>query len=189
MKRNVRKDRMLRKGFTLVELLIVLAILVMLAAFAVPKLFDVLKNAKVNTAKTQVKTFTDTLDLYATNSGGDYPTTEDGLNALVQQPEDFPETGTWSQLMPSIPVDPWNSPYQYALDESTGSPHVWSYGPDKQDGTEDDIKSWKDEEEGGDNVSDGATTEPANAASQNKSNTDVSGGKAGSSSTPPAVTN
>ena len=188
MKRNVRKDRMLRKGFTLVELLIVLAILVMLAAFAVPKLFDVLKNAKVNTAKTQVKTFTDTLDIYATNAGGEYPTTEDGLNALVQQPEDFPEPGTWSQLMPSIPVDPWNSPYQYELDESTGSPHVWSYGPDKQDGTEDDVKSWKDEEEGGDDVmNDGGST--GNTSNQNKSNTDVIGGKTGNASTPPAVTN
>lgn len=149
MRQNGRNERT-RKGFTLVELMIVLAILVMLAAFAVPQLMGVRKNATIRNTQAQVKTFMSVLDTYQVEAN-EYPTTDQGLWALVEQPEDYPETSNWTKLIKSEKelVDPWGNEYQYELDEGTGEPRVWSYGPDKEDGTEDDIISWDEESEDG----------------------------------------
>ena len=149
MKRNRRTERS-REGFTLVELLIVLAILVMLMAFAVPRLIGVIGGAREDTAKAQIGSFMSALDLYQ-SAAGEFPTTEQGLWALLEQPDDYPETARWNKLLKSRDelIDPWGSEYQYELDEGADEPRIWSYGPDRKDDTEDDILSWNPDEESG----------------------------------------
>jgi general secretion pathway protein G len=129
--------------------LVVLAILVLLMAFAVPRILGRQKQANINTARTQLGMFKGALDLYQFDMGT-LPTTEEGLEALFQAPTVSEEgaTSKWAgpyTNAPELPKDPWGNPYQYEYPPTRGSgpaPDIWSYGPDGQDNTEDDIVSW-----------------------------------------------
>lgn len=157
MRRN--QSRKARGGFTLVEVLVVMAILVLLFGLIGPRVFKAQGSANLKAAATQVKSFKGALDLYKVDMG-DYPTTEQGLAALVEEPEteDESDASNWNGPYlgsDDLPKDPWGNSYQYEYPPTHGkgeNPDIWSYGPDKEDDTEDDIVSWKKsaEDEGAD---------------------------------------
>jgi len=152
-----QRRRTRRAGFTLTEMLIVLAILVMLVALVVPRFLGARKKADRQTAQAQIGLFRGALERYALDTK-DFPATEQGLQALVQAPGDSEEGTVVGWEGPyldkdSIGLDPWNHDYQYAYPPERGStdfPDIWSFGPDGEDNTEDDICSWtvKSGEEG-----------------------------------------
>lgn len=132
-----------RRGFTLVEVLLVLVILVVLASMAVMAYGPVQNRARINSARSQMGLFKTPLELYRTDVG-DYPSTGDGLQALVAPPAGA--EGSWGgpYLQPSVPLDPWNMPYQYEYPgrNSPDKPDIFSCGPDKTPNTGDDIGNW-----------------------------------------------
>lgn len=140
-----------RAGFTLLELLLVVGILVMLAAFALPSFMGTQKQAQVDAATSQIDLFENALTLYQSQNNF-FPTTDQGLKALLEKPEDDPVPEKWAgpYLNADNLNDPWGSEYQYAFEgEHNGAnkPDIWSFGPDRQDGTDDDVSNWKKEGE------------------------------------------
>jgi general secretion pathway protein G len=148
---------MRRRGFTLIEVLLVLVILMILGGVAVVVYPRIQAGAEKNAAKVMVDNTAQGVELYRT-AVGKYPTTEEGLNALINAPEDAKLAEKWRNgggpwLKDGvIPNDPWNNPLKYELlqtsEGSSGTPapsgpafRVWSTGPDGTDGTEDDISS------------------------------------------------
>jgi len=148
MKRTANRRRN-RGGFTLVELLIVLGILVLLVALVTPKILGTQKKADINMAKTQIGSFKGSLEQYAVDMK-DFPTTEQGLQALAAAPAgtDGISSSRWDGSYINsdvIPKDPWGNNYQYAYPPVNGTgeyPDIWSFGPDGQDATGDEIVSW-----------------------------------------------
>ena len=150
MRRNNRAAQILRRkgrrslnAFTLVELLLVLAILATLAAIVIPKFSGRTEQARIAAAKTQISIFSTSLDAFEVDNGY-FPKGEEGLNALVEEPSD---SKTWKgpYLRQAIPTDPWGQPYVY---EYPGKHNNKGYdlmcpGPDGQTGTEDDITNWE----------------------------------------------
>jgi general secretion pathway protein G len=136
--RNPR-SRAQRGGFTLVELLLVLVILGILAALALPKFTGRTEQARVTAAQTQIASFATALDAFEVDTGR-YPRGNDGLNQLLAQPSDV--TNWRGPYMKSdIPMDPWGKPYVY---EYPGRVNPTGYdlrsaGPDGQINTGDDI--------------------------------------------------
>jgi general secretion pathway protein G len=144
MKRNARK------GFTLIEVLLVVMILAMLAAFAVPRIMDAGDRAKVNAARAAVGPtgpIGTALNMFKLEVGR-FPTTEEGLGALVVKPSTLEgaEGDNWHKYMDQAQMlnDPWNTPYGYKFpgDVNTDGYDLWSNGPDRQQGTADDITNW-----------------------------------------------
>jgi general secretion pathway protein G len=133
------------RGFTLIELLVVLMILGLIAGVIGPRVVGYLGGAKSDTAKLQIEELGAALDLYKLEVGR-YPSTEEGLQALVQAP-----AGTAGWRGPylkkkQVPKDPWGNPYRYAAPGQHGVYDVYSYGADNRQGGEDDNKdvaSWE----------------------------------------------
>jgi general secretion pathway protein G len=144
-----QRRRTRRSGFTLTEMLIVLAILVMLVALVVPRFMGARKKADVNAAQSQIGLFRGALERYALDTRN-FPSTEQGLQALLAPPSDDSETSLRGWEGPyvsadAIPTDPWGNAYQYVYPPERGrtdTPDIWSFGPDGEDNTEDDIRSW-----------------------------------------------
>jgi general secretion pathway protein G len=115
------------RGFTLIEVLLVLVILVVLASLAVVNIIAAQHNANVRAAKVQVELF-DTLLQHYQLDVGDYPSTASGLNALRYAPSDLQNPNSWQGPYSDkdIPLDPWGRQYQYTHD----GPHNGSYKPD-----------------------------------------------------------
>lgn len=126
-----------QQGFTLLEMLVVLVIIGLLAGLVGPRLFTQVDAAKVKTASTQVKMLKGSLEAMRLDIGR-YPTTEEGINLLRTAPADETIKSLWKgpYLDDSVPLDPWNHPYQYALAPSVnGQPFVlYSLGGDGQPG-------------------------------------------------------
>lgn len=162
-----------RHGFTLVEILIVLGIMVFLLAMVGPRLLGSKQKADVQAAKTQIGLFEQSLQSYVIDMNK-YPETEAGLTALIEKPEGATEgesdkakdkwAGPYLQKT-SIPKDPWGNDYQYEFPPSHGKgkdqPEIWSYGPDGQDNTDDDVVSWE-KDEGKDGAADPGTSQASN---------------------------
>ena len=149
-----RFHRSTRRGFTLVEILLVVVILAMIAAFTVPNLLGTQEQVSIDSAKIQIKELDKYLKLYRTQNNS-YPSTEQGLKALVEKPEGDPVPKKWGQIVDELPVDAWGNEYKYAFPgEHNGEkkPDLWSNGPDMQEGTDDDIGNWATE--GGESHSD-----------------------------------
>ncbi len=149
-KRRVSTSASSRRGFTLTELLIVMAILVMLVSLVGPRLLGSKKKADINSVRTQIGLFQTSLERYAIDMN-DFPATEQGLLALVETPSDEEDervAAKWDgpYLKKSkIPLDSWGSEYQYeypSTHSKDDQPDIWSFGPDGEDNTEDDIVSW-----------------------------------------------
>jgi len=142
-----------RSGFTLIEMLVVLAILVLLMSMVGPRILGSRKKADISTAKTQIGMLEASLERYVLDTRT-YPSTEDGLVALIEEPSDEDNGKNWDGpyiTKSKIPKDPWGGDYQYEFPPSHGkdkdTPEIWSTGPDGEEGTEDDIVSWVDEDE------------------------------------------
>jgi general secretion pathway protein G len=121
-----------RAGFTLIEVMLVMLILVILSSLAVVAVNRMQYNANIRAAKAQVGLFKSPLELYHQDMNT-YPTTDQGLNALIQSPGSEKWAGPYMEVS-QIPLDPWGNPYQYASPSQhsnyTDSFDVWSNGPD-----------------------------------------------------------
>lgn len=128
-----------RAGFTLMELLVVVVIIGVLATFVAPRFFDQPEKARRTVAQQQVRAISEALELYKLDNRI-YPTTEQGLNALVQKPSSGPAAPNWKDggYMNSIPADPWGNAYVYLQPGVRGDYDVLSYGADGKQGGEGD---------------------------------------------------
>jgi general secretion pathway protein G len=136
------------RGFTLIELMVVIAILGILAAMIVPKFVGFTDDAKVSAAKQDIASIMQALKLYRIDNGV-YPTTEQGLRALIEKPTIEPIPSNWRQggylERNTPPLDPWKREYKYLNPGLKGEIDVFSYGRDGQSGGESydaDIGSW-----------------------------------------------
>ncbi len=132
-----------RRGFTLVELLVVMVIIGLLAALVAPRLFQKVGKGKQSAAKAQIELLGAALDQFALDTG-DYPTTSEGLNALITSSGSDAWDGPY--LKKALPMDPWGKPYQYQSPGSHGDYDMFSYGKDGMqggDGEAKDIVSWE----------------------------------------------
>jgi len=106
---------------------------------------SVVARANTNVARAQIALLKTPLELYKLEVG-DYPTTQQGLRALLEAPKGLTEPAKWSgpYLNKAVPLDPWKRPFQYRYPGKhvPGEPDIWSSGPDGIDGTEDDIGNW-----------------------------------------------
>jgi general secretion pathway protein G len=131
------------QGFTLLEVMVVVVILGILASMVVPNLMGSQERANMQKAVSDVTALETSLSLYKMDNY-DYPTTEQGLEALVEQtdlepaPRRFPDDGYIKRL----PKDPWGSEYILLNPGEQSTMDVFSMGPDREAGTEDDIGNW-----------------------------------------------
>lgn len=129
-------------GFTLIEIMVVVVILGILAAIVVPRIMDRPEQARVIKAKQDIRALETMLHAYKLDNFH-YPSTEQGLEALVQKPSGLPEAKNWKSggYLQRLPKDPWGEPYLYLQPGQHGDFDLYSQGPDPQDGS-DDIGNW-----------------------------------------------
>ena len=138
-------------GFTLIEVMLVLMILVIIASMAVVAIRPMRKKARIQAARTQIKVFETPLEAYEMDLN-EFPSTNQGLEALLSPPSDLPNQDKWFGPYlkgNTVPLDPWGQPYQYEYPGKQNQqdvPDIWSFGPDKRDGTDDDVGNWMVEE-------------------------------------------
>jgi len=144
-------DRKNERAFTLLELLLVILIIGVLAAVVVQRFVGVGEEAKTAAARAQINAFEGALERYKLHMDK-FPTTEEGLQVLTRAPDDEEEAENWKGpylAKTAIPKDPWKHDYIY---KCPGEVNETSYdiiclGPDGEEGTDDDINSWGEEEE------------------------------------------
>lgn len=132
------------KGFTLIELLVVLVILGLLAGLVGPRVLSYLGGAKSDTARLQIAEFGAGLDLFYLEIGR-YPTTDEGLTAMIEKPSDLSNWNGPYLKKKSIPKDPWGNDYIYQSPGENGPYDLYSFGMDGTEGGEGDNKdivSW-----------------------------------------------
>lgn len=131
-------------GFTLVELLAVLAILVIIGAFVAPQIFSYLSKAKQQAASIQIDRFSQVLDIYLLDNGR-YPNSDEGMNALLERPSGADGwNGPYIEKADQL-LDPWNAAYLYRSPGDHGRIDIWSLGADGREGGEGedaDVTSW-----------------------------------------------
>lgn len=141
------RSRSLRhaRGFTLIEIMVVLVIMGVMAALIVPSLLDRADDARVTAARTDVNNLMQALKLYKLDNQR-FPTGEQGLEALVRKPSASPVPPNWKPYLDKLPNDPWGKPYQFLNPGVKGEIDVYSLGADGQPGGEGpnaDIGSWQ----------------------------------------------
>ncbi|MEM9101231.1 MAG: type II secretion system major pseudopilin GspG [Pseudomonadota bacterium] len=137
-----------QQGFTLMEVMVVLVILGLLMGVVAPNVIGQLEQARIDTARNEVTQLVNALESYKMGNNR-YPTTEQGLDALVTKPttDPVPKRYIPGGYIKKLNQDPWSNYYQYIDAEETGDIQVYSMGPDGQDGTGDEIGNWEEEEE------------------------------------------
>ena len=135
-----------QQGFTLIEILVVVAILAILGALIVPKIMDRPNDARVAAAKQDILAIESAMKLYKLDNGR-YPSSEQGIQALVQKPIAAPVPTNWKSggYLEKLPNDPWGNPYLFLSPGLKGEIDILSYGADGQAGGEGydaDIGSW-----------------------------------------------
>ena len=133
-----------KRGFTLIELMVVVAIIGVIAALVVPSVVNRLDEAKVTAARADIARLMQALKLYRLDNMR-YPSTEQGLEALVRKPSSGDVPPNWKPYIDKLPLDPWKQPYQYANPGLKGEIDVYSFGADGRPGGEGngaDIGSW-----------------------------------------------
>jgi len=132
-----------RSGFTLIEIMIVLFILVLLMGMSVSYLMGTRTKMLRQSTFSYIQTLADAIERYTYDIGSP-PTTEQGLAALVDRPNDLPNPAAWVGYIKATATDtdPWRNKYQYACPGTHGEFDIWSCGPDGINGTDDDIGSW-----------------------------------------------
>ena len=143
--RRCRPDRDGERGFTLVEMLVVLTIIGLIMALVGPRVLTYLAESKVKAAKIQIESFSSALDLYHIDVGR-YPSTSEGLAALVRQPGGVRAWNGPYLRTGGVPEDPWGRPYAYRSPGEHGAFDIVSHGANGQEGgigsTDTDIVSW-----------------------------------------------
>ncbi|HET9484743.1 MAG TPA: type II secretion system major pseudopilin GspG [Xanthomonadales bacterium] len=137
-----------RNGFTLIEIVIAIAILAILSAIVIPRVVGRVEDARVARAKSDIQALGTALNLYKLDNFA-YPSTEQGLEALVSKPAGSPEARNWKQggYIERLPKDPWGNDYQYISPGQRGEVDVYSLGADAQLGGEGpaaDVGNWND---------------------------------------------
>ena len=132
-------------GFTLIEVMVVVIILGVLAAIVVPKVMDRPDEARKVKAKQDIRVMQSALKIYRLDNFA-YPTSDQGLQALVQKPGGSPEAKNWKQYMDRLPKDPWGGDYQFLNPGVKGEVDIFTYGADGVQGGEgpnEDIGNWE----------------------------------------------
>lgn len=142
-----RKTQRTQRGFTLIEIMVVIAILGILAALIVPKIMSRPDEARRVAAKQDIGAVMQALNLYKLDNGR-YPANDQGLRALVEKPSTDPVPNNWKAggYLERLPNDPWGNPYQYLNPGVHGDIDVFSYGADGKaggEGNDADIGSWQ----------------------------------------------
>lgn len=148
--RRTTHRRIARSGFTLIEVLLVLAILGVIAAMVVPNLLGKQEQANIKATSISIKGFEEAVKLYAVDHDGLFPDGNgDTVIQLLMTPEQTADSATpRAPYLESTPLDAWKQPLRYEYPASgnrqstTGKPAIWSAGPDRQDDTADDINNW-----------------------------------------------
>lgn len=148
MQIQTRKNKR-RSGFTLLEMLIVLAIILVIAAMVVPNLLGRQKKANIEATKASIAGLENALKLYSVDHQGEYPPGGDDIMLTLVEPEEDPRTGRLTEaLLERMPVDAWGELMHYEYPNSKAQnmikPAIWSSGPNKTDdnGSGDDINNW-----------------------------------------------
>jgi len=134
-----------QQGFTLVELLVVLVIIILLASLVGPRAVSYLSSSKTKIAKAQIEGFATALQLYRVDVGR-YPTSSEGLKALVEKPSGAENWNGPYLGKNAVPLDPWQNAYEYSAPGQNRDFEIMSLGADKQKGGEGenaDVKSWQ----------------------------------------------
>ncbi|HEX3817062.1 MAG TPA: type II secretion system major pseudopilin GspG [Chthoniobacterales bacterium] len=128
-----------QSAFTLLEIMLVVTIIALLLGTAIYKLSGNVEYARHNRVAADIQSISTQLKLYQSMNGF-YPTTEQGIQALVTQPTSDPQPQRWYQLFKEMPVDPWNNPYIYVSpgQKDPSGFDLYSAGPDRKAGTADD---------------------------------------------------
>ena len=135
-----------QRGFTLIEIMVVVVILGILAALVVPQVMSRPDQAKVTVAKGDIKAIAAALDMYKLDNFN-YPSTQQGLTALVEKPSGNPQPRNWNRdgYLKRVPKDPWGNDYQYLSPGTQGQFDLYSHGADGKQGGNDlnaDIGNW-----------------------------------------------
>ena len=143
----MKKRRWLNKGFTFLEIMFVVVIIGILIGIAVPQFTGKAKKARILSTRANMKTIANALAQFEMNVGT-FPSSEQGLEALIKCPSDVPEEDWDSSYLREVPRDAWKQTYIYKCPgEHNQDYDLYSKGPDRQEDTEDDIKNWKEEED------------------------------------------
>lgn len=138
------------KGFTLIEIMVVVVILGILAAILVPRIADQPDKARVTKAKQDIRALEGALQLYKLDNFY-YPSTQQGLEALAQKPSGEPPARNWKAggYVPRLPKDPWGNPYQYLQPGVKGEIDIFTLGADGKpggEGVDTDVGNWNIED-------------------------------------------
>jgi general secretion pathway protein G len=132
---SMRLKRSRSAGFTLIEIMVVVVILGILGALIVPNIIGRPDEARVTAARADIQTIGNALELYRLDNGS-YPSNDQGLSALVEEPSGYPEPRNWSPdgYLKKLPQDPWGEPFMYYSEDRTMD--IYSFGADRKEGGE-----------------------------------------------------